>query len=512
MHAASPQPNVLGAPRRSAFPPTFWALVALTGVGSGVAAGLLMKLLRLVQHLAWHYRGGMFVDAVDKAAAPARVLILAGAGLLVAVVLIAMGRFKSSRAGELETTIWFRGGRLPPVRTAVKALLSIVVVGLGASLGREAAPKQAGTLIAALLAQWREIEPSQRRLLAACGAGAGMAAVYNVPLGGALFALEVLLGTLALPLVAPAFVASLLAVATAWIFLPNQPSYNLPAMPLTTSLVVWSVVFAPLAGLASALFVKAIAFIAPRRPTGWAIAPAAIVVFTGLGALSIAFPQLLGNGKNVVELAAFDRLALPVLAALVLLKPLATIGCLWTGAPGGLFTPTMAVGALLGGMLGHVWLMLWPGAPAGAFAILGAGAVLAATTKGPVSALVLMMELSGHIDGLMMPLLIAVAGGVTVGHWLDPRSTYTSRLRASGPPQTEVTVSTADRYAGLVSIFMHAQAPAAIIVVDEDSEVVGRITRTAVEAAAARLAPLEIATSGDVLELYPGTSTKIATS
>ena len=99
--------------------------------------------------------------------------------------------------------------------------------GMGASPGREAARKQAGAAFASLLARWFGISPSQRRLLVACGTGAGIAAVYNVPFGGALFALEVLLGTLALPLVAPALAVSLIAGAVAWLFRPDQPTHQI---------------------------------------------------------------------------------------------------------------------------------------------------------------------------------------------------------------------------------------------------------------------------------------------
>jgi chloride channel protein, CIC family len=106
----------------------------------------------------------------------------------------------------------------------VRAIQSIVVVGMGASLGREAAPKQIGALVASILGQWAEIPRSQRRLLVACGAGAGMATVYNVPFGGAMFGLEVLLGTLSLPLAPPALMAALIATAVSWLLLSNRPT------------------------------------------------------------------------------------------------------------------------------------------------------------------------------------------------------------------------------------------------------------------------------------------------
>ena len=507
---ASPQPNVGDAPRRTSFSPVFWALVVLTGVGSGFAAGLLMTLLRAVQHAAYGYEEGSFLEGVDHVGTATRILAPLAAGLVAAIVLYALGRLKGAHSNELEATIWYRSGALDPLRTIVKGVLSIVIVGLGASLGREAAPKQIGGLIGSLAATWRDLPSSQRRLLAACGAGSGIAAVYNVPFGGALFALEVLLGSLALPLVAPAFATSLIAVTTGWLLLPNEPTYHVPSMPLTAGLVVWAVVFGPLAGIASAYFVKLIAFVARLKPKGALVFPAALAVFLALGLLAIPYPQLLGNGKDVVELAALDKLAVPTLVALCILKPLVTAACLGTGAPGGLFTPTLTFGAVLGGVLGHFWLFAWPDTPAGAFAVVGAAAVLAATTKGPISSLVLMMELTHRVDGLMVPMLIAIAGAVGVAHRIDVRSTYTSRLSAAGPLRARVVaaglapadarisaVSSAARYADLLHLCVGDETVRNVFVVDDGGRVLGAIARRDILDPPAACTPLEIAVADD---------------
>ncbi len=495
----SPQPNVLAAPRHSGFPPAFWGLVVLTGLGAGTAAGLLMSLLHGVQHLAWSYRDGSFLEGVNRARNLTRVLVLLAAGALVALVVPLIGRLRSEGPEGLEAAIWFSDGRLAPLKTTLKAIVSIVVVALGASLGRETAPKQAGALLGGLLARWGRVSATRRRLLAACGAGAGLAAVYNVPFGGALFALEVLLGTLALPLVAPAFLATLTATATYWLFFPDEPTYHVPAMPLTASLALFAVLAAPVAGIASALFVKLIVGAAGLKPRGWRLWPAALAVFGGLGLLAIPYPALLGNGSNAVELAALDRIALPALVALMVLKPLATAACLGTGAPGGLFTPTITFGALLGGVLGHLWLHVWPGAPPGACALIVATAVLAATTKGPISALVMMMELTGHLDGLLVPMLLAVALATVVAHRIEPRSTYTSRLGAAATfDDAHGSVSTATPYAQVLRLSLGTSRPLAVV--DHAGRKRGEITRDDLLASQDALAPLEIATALDVVE------------
>jgi CIC family chloride channel protein len=147
-----------------------------------------------------------------------------------------------------------------------------------------------------------------------------------------------------------------------------------------------------------------------------------------LGVVSIRFPQVLGNGRDIAQLVFTDQVAPALLVALLVLKPVATLICVRTGVPGGLFTPSLAFGALLGGVLGQAWSWLWPGAPPGLFAVLGAGAVLAATTQGPISAVVLMIELTGRDRSFIVPLLLAVATSTLVARSIEARSIYDARL------------------------------------------------------------------------------------
>ncbi len=176
-----------------------------------------------------------------------------------------------------------------------------------------------------------------------------MAAVYNVPLGGALFALEVLLGTLSLPLVLPALATSLVATAVAWVALGSRPTYLVPTYDAHASQIFWALLVGPIAGLVLVLYIRLISSAHALRPTGWLRVAAPIVVFTALGVVAIAYPQVLGNGKGVVQLALVGGLAVGVMAVLIVLKPLATAACLGSGAPGGLFTPTLTLGVVLGG-------------------------------------------------------------------------------------------------------------------------------------------------------------------
>ncbi|MGQ0444992.1 MAG: chloride channel protein [Beijerinckiaceae bacterium] len=405
----------------------FWLAVLLTGVATGISAAALMRLLEVVQHLAWPGPGTL-LDAAARAGAWRHILVLLGAGAITGAGQIVLGRLSTSNAIDITAAIWFSAGRLQRLRTLGSAVLSIVIVGMGASLGREGAPKQAGAVIADALSDRGRLSDEQRRLLVACGAGAGMAAAYGVPLGGALFALEVLRGVLSLRLVLPALMASLIATTVSWLVLPNAPTYPIADYPGSTSMVIWALLAGPVAGLVSVGFVRVIAWANRNKPTGWRRLLAPALALGLLGLVSIWFPQLLGNGKDIAELLFTDQIPFALLLALLALKPAATVLCLGSGVPGGLFTPTLATGALLGGALGHAWSWFAPGVPSGAFAVVGAAAVLAATTQGPISAVVLMMELTGHARSLIVPLMLAVVVATLVSRTIEPRSIYEARL------------------------------------------------------------------------------------
>jgi H+/Cl- antiporter ClcA len=419
----------------SAIPPTltapraliFWGAVLLTGVGAGLGAAILTRLLFLVQHLAWP--GPHILDAAREADAWRHIGILLGAGVLTGLGQVVLRKLSSGNSIDITAAITQFAGRLPALRTLGTAILSVVVVGLGASLGREGAPKQVGAVIANALCDRCSLSDEQRRLLVACGAGAGMAAAYGVPLGGALFAVEVLRGVLALRLILPALLASATAAGVSWwVGLPNEPTYVLPSYPLSLSIVVWAIVSGPIAGVVSVGFVRLVAWADRHKPTGLRRLVAPVAALGLLGAVSIVFPELLGNGKDIAELAFTNQVAPFALVALFMLKPLATVLCLGSGVPGGLFTPSLATGALLGGALGIAWSWIWPGAAPGLCAIIGSACVLAATTHGPVSSIVLLMELTGRDRSFILPMIIAVVLATVVARSMDARSIYDARL------------------------------------------------------------------------------------
>ncbi|MHB8581902.1 MAG: chloride channel protein [Gammaproteobacteria bacterium] len=490
MNFPSPQPNDSSNHPPLNFSLRFWGLVLLTGIGAGIGAGLLMKLLRVVQHLFYSYHAGNFLTAVEHATPLRRAVVVSSAGVIAALGVWILRRSRGGKAGGLNESIWFRSGRMASGKTIAQALLSIVIVAMGASLGREGAPKETGAAIASKLSGWAGLSPAETRLLVACGAGAGMAAVYNVPLGGALFALEVLLGSVALPLIPPALATSFIATAVAWLMLPNTPTYQIPSYAITTTQLIWSIGFGPIAGVASVFFVRLVILADGMKPKRGIMLAMPILIFAMLGLVSILYPQLLGNGKDATQLGLVGQISLPLLFALIFLKPLATAACLGSGAPGGLFTPTVTFGTVLGGFFGHGWSFFWPGATSGSYAVIGAAAVLAAAMQAPLAAIVLVLELTHHVMTIMVPILFSVAGAAVTARLIDRRSIYSGRVhvvRQAALADADIpyhhlvskdvaTISISASYTEVLErLLVTANHPRPVYVLDENGSLVGRI-------------------------------------
>jgi H+/Cl- antiporter ClcA len=409
----------------------FWLLVIVTGVAAGLAGVLMMVILHAVQHWVYGYSHGSFDTAVRRAAGSRRIVVLTIGGAVTGVGWYLIRRFMRHERSDLDDALWAGDATLSLRRSFLTSVLSEVAVGVGASLGQEAAPKLLGAASGSVLARWGRLSPAQRRLLVACGGGAGMAAIYNVPLGGALITAEVLYGSLTLAVVLPALACSTIATLTAWIYLPNSPTYlHLPTYHASAPLVVWSVPAGLAIGLLTVGYVRLIGVVSAHRSTGWRVSIAPAIAFALLGLVALRYPEVLGNGRDLAGPVFLGAGTAGLLLALAVLKPFATALCLGSGAAGGLFTPTLATGAVLGGVLGIGWSQVWPGAPMGAYALVGAAAMLGAGLQAPLAGLVLVIELTGTTFPLVVPMIAATVVATMVARYLDGYSIYSVRLPA----------------------------------------------------------------------------------
>lgn len=396
-------------------------VTTLVGVGAGVGGGLVYLGLHALQHLAFGYSEGDFYQGLLNAPPVSRVIALAVAGVIGGVGWWALRRWGRRAPAHAVVSVEqsVNGRRMPPFVTLANAGLQVVIVGLGASIGREVAPREVGALWAGWLAERAGVSARERRILVACGAGAGLAAVYNVPFGGAVFAVEILLAEISFATVLPAFASSAIAALVARAVVPANPLYALPELHLTPTVVVWSVLAGPLIGLAAVGFVRGARFAQDRRPTSWGILIVMPLTFLTVGIVAVWLPAILGNGRALGQLALAASLPVLVILLTTVVKAAATLGTIGAGAAGGTLTPSLAIGAGLGLAGGALWSHLWPGAELPAFALIGAAAFLAVTMRAPLTALLLTMEFTGQGPELLVPVMLCIAGAVAVGYLLE---------------------------------------------------------------------------------------------
>jgi len=327
-------------------------------------------------------------------------------------------------------------GRLPFRHALVKAISSLLSISTGGSIGREGLITHLTATAASKCGQLARWQPYRLRLLVACGAAAGIAAAYNAPVAGAVFAAQIVLGNFSMNLFAPLVLASVVATMVSRSFFGIEPQYQVPSYVEFThvSQLPWFLLLGLFAGMLGAAFLKLLRhgellFSRLPQPLYSRMALGGLVV----GAIATGFPQVWGNGYGATNQILHGQYALGFLLGLFVAKLLATLMTVGSGAVGGVFTPTLFLGAGLGGVFGMLLhaAHLAVGLPTAAFALAGMGSVLAATTHSLLLAMIMVFEISLNYT-LMPPLMVACAVSTLVARRLHPDTIYTEPLRQKG--------------------------------------------------------------------------------
>ena len=228
-------------------------------------------------------------------------------------------------------------------------------------------------------------------------------------------ALEALLGSLELSASIPALTTSAIAAYVAWIGLGDETPYVVTNLAISPSLVLWSIAMGPVFGLAGDWFARAAGSARAAAPRDRRLFIRCMIVFPAIGIIPAWYPQILGNGKGIAQLAFSGETTVALAVVLLLIRVTIPLGSLAAGAAGGLMTPSIAIGALLAILTGQAWNAVWPDNPSGAFAVVGAAAFLASSTKMPLTAVALLMEFTRIDHDFLIPMVLAVAGSVFLG-------------------------------------------------------------------------------------------------
>jgi len=341
-----------------------------------------------------------------------RVLLpMVGAALVGPLVHFLAREAKGHGVPEVIEAIVFRNGVIRPIVAAVKIVASAITIGFGGSVGREGPIVQIGASLASSLGQWLRFSPQRLRLMIGCGAAAGIAATFNAPIAGAFFALEILLRDFGVVTFAPIIVASVMATAVSRRFLGDTPAFPVPGFEINSYLELpFYLVLGLLMGLVAVVYVRSLysteAFFDRLRFPPY-LKP--LLGAVPLGLLFIWFPQVYGVGYGSMVEALYGRMAWSLMAALVLVKLVAVNLTLGSGFSGGIFAPALFLGGMAGGAFGALMGLIFPGevGPVGAFAMVGMAAVVGAATGGPLTAILILFEMTGEYR-IILPLMLAV--------------------------------------------------------------------------------------------------------
>ena len=391
--------------------------VVVVGIATGLASLFLVLVLHTLEHLVWGHQKGPFLDGVALPPGWRIVTVMTAVGLLAAAAWYAVRRWGRPLTSVEDSVA---GRPMPAWETLVNTVVQVSAVGLGASVGKEVAPRELSAMAAGKLVSWFGLDKRWRRILIASAAGGGLAAVYNVPLAGTLFALEVLLVEVRPSAAVPALVISGIATVIARPLVGGGVLYPLPEVRSNWALLVAAVIIGPLLGVAATSFAAVTKRLSAGRSSGWRLLVAMPIVFAGVGALAMVLPLILGNGRALAQ-AGFD-LAHPAWLLLIYAaaKYVVTAVSLGSGAVGGTLQPSVAIGAALGAAAASGWAVVWPGADGTALAVVAAAAFLAANMRAPFTGIVLIVEFTGTGSALLLPMALAVAGALAASSLLHP--------------------------------------------------------------------------------------------
>ncbi len=364
-------------------------------------------------------------------------LVVPAAGGLLAGAIMQFGMYWHGRvttADYMEAVV-LRDGKISARRSLVKCLSALFTIASGGSIGREGPLVQLAALVASLAGRFQKWTTPRLRLLVGCGAAAGIASAYNAPIAGALFVAEIVLGSMAMEIFGPLVFSSVIATLTMRGFLGAGPLYEITRFRLHGN---WEIAPYLLLGLATGLiapwFIRLLR--ASEELAGRIPAPVYIKMCLGglvVGALAILHPEVCGNGYSTVNGIMRGQWLWQAIALILVFKVLATTATFASGAVGGVFTPTLFIGASIGFLFGSGAQYL-TGSTAinpSAFALVGMGAFLAAATHAPIMAIIMIFELTLDYQ-IILPLMLACVVGYYTSRSIEKRSIYAEALKRKG--------------------------------------------------------------------------------
>jgi CIC family chloride channel protein len=412
----------------------FWA--ALIGIAGALASVAFREGIHVFEWMITGSAGGLVEAAMELHGVRRAIVPIVGA--LAAGLVIQYGAVwvASQRSVDYMEAVAVGDGVIGARPTLIRSLSSLFTIASGGSIGREGPMVQLSALIGSKVAILGKAPSPRRRLLVACGAAAGIASAYNAPIAGALFVAEIVMGSIAMESFGPLLVSAVSADATIHRLLGYGPVFEMPPVHFGENweLILYAL-FGVLLGHLAPPFLATLAW-SKRRFAGL---PGPLYLKFALGGLivgliSIAFPQVWGNGYSVVDAILHQRLFGWVLLAVLLAKVASTASTVGSGAVGGVFTPTLFIGAAVGALTGSTLRLALPHMTSGssAFAVVGMGGFLAATTHAPLTAVLMIFEMTLDHQVVLPLILACVTAHYVAKVYRGGASIYRESLMPSG--------------------------------------------------------------------------------
>jgi len=336
---------------------------------------------------------------------------------------------------EVMEAVALRGGFIRKRVVVVKALVSAVCIASGGSVGREGPIVQIGSAIGSVFGQVLRVSADRMRTLVGCGAAAGIAATFNAPIAGVMFAMEIILGEFGIATFSPIVVSSVMATVVSRAYLGNFPAFVVPEYSLVSLYEIpLYILLGILAGFVGAGFTTCLY----KAEDLFRAIPIPDYVKASIGGLmmgvvGIFIPHVFGVGYDAIELAIRGNMAFVLLLSLIFLKIFATSVTIGSGGSGGVFAPSLFIGAMTGGAFGCIAHFLFPGvtATSGAYSLVGMGAVLAAATHGPINGIIILFEMTGSYK-IILPLMLSCIIAAVLSGQIRRESIYTLKLIRRG--------------------------------------------------------------------------------
>jgi len=419
-----------------AFGITAWQSMLLWSIVAGLLGALATELFRAAffgLDLLFLGQSGGLVKIAHSLPWWARIATPTFGGLVAGLLLVWARRatVQKSTSDYMEAIV-LGDGRIPARQTLTRSASSLISIASGGSIGREGSMVQLAALSASMLGSALRLPAERLRLLVACGAAAGLTAAYNAPIAGAFFVAEIVLGSIAMESVGPIIIASVVANITMRALPGYQPPYEMPPFPVVHGAeVLLFALLGVLIGLAAVGFLRALGAsraLFARLPMAlpWRMALGGLVV----GLISVPLPEAWGNGYSVVNSVLHTPWPWVMIALVLAGKAIATLATAGSGAVGGVFTPALFVGCMIGALFGQAAHELWPHATSApfAYAIVGMGAFLAGASQAPLMAILMIFEMTLSYQ-VMLPLMAASVIAYFVARSADAGSMYEITVR-----------------------------------------------------------------------------------